>query len=79
MQLEEEIFALPSYYVFVQDRIDQGKAHVTKDGKNYTLNGDWTFDVGIYEKAKSKGFVLPAGVADGRCQILLTVEEKPTP
>ena len=37
MQLEDEIFALPSYYVFVQNRIDQGKAHTTKDGKNYTL------------------------------------------
>ena len=79
-QLEDEIFAMPSYYVFVQNRMDQGKAHMTKNGKNYTLNGDWTFDVGIYNsKAKSKGFVLPAGTANGKCQGLLTVEEKPTP
>ena len=76
-QVEDEIFALPSYYVFVQNRIDEGKLHMTKDGKNYTLNGDWTFEVGIYNsKAKSKGFVLPAGMANGKCQVLLTVEDK---
>ena len=80
LQLEDEIFALPSFYVFVQKRMDQGKLHMTKDGKDYTLNGDWTFEVGIYNsKAKNKGFVLPAGMANGKCQVLLTVEEKPTP
>ena len=76
-QLEDEIFAMPSYYVFVQNRMDQGKAHMTKNGKNYTLNGDWTFDVGIYNsKAKSKGYVLAAGMADRKCRVLLTVEDK---
>ena len=80
IQVEDEIFALPSYYVFVQNRTDQGKAHTTRDGKDYTLNGDWTFEVGIYNsRAKSKGLVLPAGMANGKCQVLLTVEEKPTP
>lgn len=76
--LEDEIFAMPSHYVFAKERIDQGKAHIVKDGKNYTLNGDWTFDIGIYvSKSPSKGFVIPAGVAKGKCQMLLTVEERP--
>ena len=76
-QIENKIFALPSYYVFDKERIDQGKLHAVKDGRNYTLNGDWTFDVGIYNsKTLCLGYVLPAGLANGKCQVLLTVEDK---
>ncbi len=77
-EVEDQIFAMPSYYVFAKERIDQGKAHILKDGKNYTLNGEWTFDIGIYvSKPPSKGFVIPAGMANGKCQVLLTVQEAP--
>ncbi len=77
-EIETQLFALPSHYVFASDRIDKGPAHDTKDGKNYTLNGDWTFLIDIYRsKSPSTGFVLPAGIAEGKSQVLLTVEEKP--
>lgn len=79
-EIENQIFALPSHYVFASDRIDTGTAHVTKDGKSYILNGDWTFLIDVYRsKSPSNGWVLPAGVANGKSQVLLSVEEKPGP
>ena len=46
--IEERIFSLPTHYVYAKERIDKGKMHFAKDGKDYTLNGDWLFDIGIY-------------------------------
>ena len=77
--IEEQIFSLPTHYVYAKERIDKGKMHFAKDGKNYTLNGDWLFDIGIYisKPPSPKGYVLPAGMANGKCQLLITTEDKP--
>jgi hypothetical protein len=46
-----------------------------RDGRKYTLNGDWQFQVHIdATQPAGRGFVLPAGVTkDGRYAILLSV------
>ena len=77
--IEEKIFSLPTHYVYAEERIDKGKMHFAKDGKNYTLNGDWLFDIGIYisKPPSPRGYVLPAGMANGKCQLLITTEDKP--
>jgi hypothetical protein len=77
-EVEDQIFSWPTHYVLTQERSDEGKMHATHNGKNYTLNGDWSFFIDIYlSEPPSKGFVLPAGMANGKYLILLRTEEKP--
>lgn len=73
----EQIVAWPSPYLTTSERSGTGPLHVEKDGKKYTLNGDWRFQVHIYMKPPpSKGFVFPAGTSNGQFGILLTVPER---
>lgn len=77
-EMEEQIFSWPTHYVDTTERQDEGKMHATRNGKNYTLNGDWKFLLNIHiSKPPSKGFVMPAGMVDGKCLMLLATEEKP--
>ncbi len=77
-EILNQLLAWPSYHVFTSERTERGKAIIPQDGENHTLNGDWTFQIHIHMKTPpSEGFVFPAGFADGRCQILLTVKDKP--
>ena len=76
---EDPIFAWASSYVFTSERQGAGPVHYTRGDKRYTENGDWTFLLDIYmSKPPSKGFVLLAGTAGGKCKILLpTIQERP--
>jgi hypothetical protein len=77
-EMEDQMFSWPTHYVITTERRDEGKAHATENGKNYTLNGDWSFFIDIYlSKPPSKGFVMPAGMVNGKCLILQRTEEKP--
>jgi hypothetical protein len=77
-EILNQLLAWPSCHVFTSERSERGKAIIPQEGKNYTLNGDWTFQIHIHVKEPpSRGFVFPAGQADGRCQILLMVKDKP--
>jgi len=71
----EQMLAWPTHFVKTTDRINSGPMEMERDGRRFTLNGDWTFQVHIHiRKPPSRGFVLPGGVtADGRNAILLSV------
>jgi hypothetical protein len=83
LKLEDEIFAWPTNYVCAWERTEKGNMHANVNGKFFTLNGDWTFFIGIYRLQPvrkglpgSKGFSFPAGIAQGNPFVLLPVEEK---
>lgn len=71
----DQIVAWPTHHVKVSDRRSSGPFEMERDGKKYTLNGDWTFQVHIHVRPPpSRGFVFPAGITkDGRTAILLSV------
>jgi hypothetical protein len=74
----DRILTWPTFTVTTSERAEKGPAKIVQDGRNYTLNGDWTFQVHILRASPSTGgYVFPAGMtADGRCAILLTVPAK---
>jgi len=73
----EQILSWPSHYVTTSDRKEEGRVRITKNGANYTLNGDWLFQVHIYAtKEQSNGYVFPAGLAGEQCLILMAVKER---
>lgn len=73
---KDKIFSWPTHYVYTSERVDKGPMHVVRDGVANTLNGDWTFNLNMYEsKPPSKGLVFPAGFANGKCIILVGVKE----
>lgn len=75
---EDPIFLWASPYVFTSERQGTGSAHYMRGEKHYAENGDWTFLLDIYmSKPPSKGFVLLAGTAGGKCKILLPIQERP--
>jgi hypothetical protein len=71
----DEICSWPERKVFTSDRKDHGPMELVRDGRTYTLNGDWTFQIHVHKgKLPSKGFVFPAGqLRDGQVAILVTV------
>jgi hypothetical protein len=71
----DQICMWPEPYVFTTDRKDRGPLEIVRDGRRYTLNGQWTFQVHIHKgKPPSKGFVFPAGATpDGKILILTSV------
>ncbi len=73
-----QILTWPTFTVTTSDRAEKGPAKIVQDGRAYTINGDWTFQVHILRASPSTGgFVFPAGMtAEGRCAILLTVPAK---
>ena len=74
---EDPIFSWPAPYVFTTERHDSGPMRYARDDKHYTENGDWTFLLDIYvSKPPSKGFVLLAGTAGGKCKILMPIQER---
>ena len=76
----DEIITWPTPYVTVTDREGDGRATFKRDGHNYTLNGDWTFQVHIHRGPEpTSGYVFPAGYTSRECLILLAVEDKPKP
>ncbi len=77
-RIVDEILAWPTHHVFTTERTETGKVTIPQDGRNFTLNGDWTYQIHIHVKPPpSTGYVFPAGTApDGRAFILLTVPEK---
>ena len=76
-KIEEMIFSWPSHEVFTSKRGEKGASQTTSDGKNYTLNGDWTFSVHVnVSKAVERGFVFPAGPTDENYRCLMAVRQK---
>lgn len=72
------IFNWPNPRVFTSERNREGKMIVSKAGKSWTLNGQWTFNVHVFAgPPPSEGFVFPAGVVADRYRLLLMGEEKP--
>lgn len=72
----DKVFSWPSHYVFTSERVDKGPMHVVRDGVANTLNGEWMFNLNMYEsKSPTKGLVFPAGFANGKCLILAAVKE----
>jgi len=70
----------PEQKVFISERKDRGPMELVRDGRTYTLNGDWTFQVHVHKgKLPSKGFVFPAGqLRDGQFAILAMVPKSST-
>jgi len=64
--------------VFTSERTNRGPLEIIRNGKTYTLNGEWIFQIHIHRSPlPSKGFVFPAGLTpSGKYRILLTVEKK---
>jgi hypothetical protein len=73
-----QILTWPTFTVTTSERAEKGPAKIVQDGRAYTINGDWTFQIHILRaKPSTGGFVFPAGMTpDGRCAILLTVPAK---
>ncbi len=62
----EKICQWPTSYVFTSERSGTGPLRSERDGRVWTLNGDWQFQVHIFlKKPPSKGYVFPAGLAKG--------------
>lgn len=73
----DEIIKWPTPYVTVTDREGSGRAVFKRNGHNFTLNGDWTFQVHIHRNPEQKsGYVFPAGYSNQECLILLSIPEK---
>lgn len=76
----DEIIKWPAPSVAVTDREGSGRAVFARNGRNFTLNGDWTFQVHIHRSGQpNSGYVFPAGYANQECLILLAVADKPKP
>ncbi|MDD5198459.1 MAG: hypothetical protein PHC88_01535 [Terrimicrobiaceae bacterium] len=74
----DQIFAWPGHYVFTSERSGQGNPDIEQNGRKYTLNGDWKFQVHVFlSKTTSKGFVFPAGSVNGQFFILVAIPAKP--
>lgn len=71
----DQICSWPTRYTLVTDRKDRGPMQLVRDGKPYSMNGDWTFQIHIHKgKPPSKGFVFPAGqLSNGQFAILTIV------
>jgi hypothetical protein len=62
--------------LFTTERVDKGPARGVRDGVAFTLNGECACNLDIYiSKNPSKGLILPAGFANGKCLILMAVKE----
>jgi hypothetical protein len=75
-----QICRWPTNHVFSTERSGSGPLQSSRDGKTWGLNGDWEFQVHIFQKPEqpSKGFVFPAGKTRGpnsRYAVLLLVEQ----
>jgi hypothetical protein len=76
----DEIIRWPAPSVTVTEREGNGRAVFERNGRNFTLNGDWTFQVHIHRKDRpDSGYVFPAGYSNQECLILLAVPDKPKP
>lgn len=71
----EQILSWHGHEVSVTERKKEGPFFMEKDGRRFTLNGDWTFQVHIHQaEAPSRGFVFPCGeTGGGKYAILLSV------
>jgi len=78
IKIISQILAWPSFYVFTSERSGEGSPKIEQDGKSFTLNGDWKYQVHIFvSKSSKQGFVFPAGgTAEDKDLILLTVPLK---
>lgn len=71
------ICSWPTHHVFTSERNGTGPLQTLRDGKPFTLNGDWTFQVHIFMRPPpSKGYVFPAGLVGNNCLILMMVPQK---
>jgi len=76
----DEIIKWPATSVTVTDRDGTGRAIFERNGRSFTLNGDWTFQVHIHRAAQPNGgYVFPAGYSNQECLILLAVADKAKP
>lgn len=72
----DRILSWSSPHVFTSTRKDRGPVEIPTDAGVFTLNGDWTFQIHVFEKAppaESSGYVFPAGKAGDTYKILLSV------
>ena len=71
----EQILAWEGAQVRTTERVKRGPFFMMKEGRRYTLNGDWIFQVHIQQvESPGRAFVFPCGVtADERQAILLSV------
>jgi hypothetical protein len=74
----DQLVRWPSHQVKVTERAKTGPFRMEKNGRTYTLNGDWTYQIHIQRgQAPSRTFVFPAGVTkEGRHAILMSVPVK---
>ncbi len=74
----DQLVRWPSHQVKVTDRTKTGPFRMEKNGRTYTLNGDWTYQIHIHRgEPPSRTFVFPAGVTkEGRHAILMSVPAK---
>lgn len=71
----DQICAWPTRYMVTSERKDRGPLELSRNGRLYTLNGEWTFQIHLHKgKPPSKGYVFPAGQAvDGQFMILASI------
>lgn len=74
----EQILSWQGHHVTVTERKKEGPFFMERDGRRFTLNGNWTFQVHIHQtEGPSRGFVFPCGETDeGKFAILLSVPAK---
>ena len=74
----DKIFSWPGVKVECRHRPESKPALAERDGKKFTLNGQWTFGVSLNNTApslsKSQGYVFPAGQTPNGMRILMQVE-----
>ena len=70
-----KILAWLSFDVSTTDRRERGAPVFKQGGEEYTLNGEWQYQVHIFISPRNRhGFVFPAGPVDGgRDRILVPV------
>ncbi len=74
-KLLDQLVKWPSHQVKVTERSQTGPFVMEKNGRSFTLNGDWTFQVHIHRgEPPSRSFVFPAGIGkSGKYAILMSV------
>lgn len=71
----EQLLTWPTHHIQVTERSGSGAFFMRRDGRRYTLNGDWRYQIHIHVRPPpSRGYVFPVGVTpEGRHAILLTI------
>jgi hypothetical protein len=71
----DQLVKWPTHNVKVTERSQKGPFTMEKNGRTFTLNGEWTFQIHIHRgEPPSRTFVFPAGLGrSGKYAILMSV------